>query len=44
MPVIEFMAQHISKNIRRLEGALIKISSYAALTGNPSTSPSRSPC
>ena len=35
MPVIEFMAQHISKNIRRLEGALIKISSYAALTGKP---------
>ena len=33
VPVIEFMAQHISKNIRRLEGALIKISSYAALTG-----------
>jgi chromosomal replication initiator protein len=33
MPVIEFIAQHISKNIRRLEGALIKISSYAALTG-----------
>ncbi len=33
MPVIEFMAQHISKNIRRLEGALIKVSSYAALTG-----------
>ena len=33
MPVIEFVAQHISKNIRRLEGALIKISSYAALTG-----------
>jgi chromosomal replication initiator protein len=32
-PVIDFMAQHISKNIRRLEGALIKISSYAALTG-----------
>jgi chromosomal replication initiator protein len=31
--VIEFMARHISKNIRRLEGALIKISSYAALTG-----------
>jgi chromosomal replication initiator protein len=35
MPVIEFIAQHISKNIRRLEGALIKISSYAALTGKP---------
>ncbi|HYC70627.1 MAG TPA: chromosomal replication initiator protein DnaA [Opitutaceae bacterium] len=32
-PVIEFMAQHIAKNIRRLEGALIKISSYSALTG-----------
>jgi chromosomal replication initiator protein len=31
--VLEFMAKHISKNIRRLEGALIKISSYAALTG-----------
>ncbi|HLP26520.1 MAG TPA: chromosomal replication initiator protein DnaA, partial [Acidobacteriota bacterium] len=33
MPVLEFMAQHISKNIRRLEGALIKVSSYSALTG-----------
>ena len=33
--VVDFMAQHISKNIRRLEGALIKISSYAALTGKP---------
>ncbi len=33
--VVEFMAQHISKNIRRLEGALIKISSYAVLTGKP---------
>jgi chromosomal replication initiator protein len=32
-PVLEFMAQHIAKNIRRLEGALIKISSYSALTG-----------
>lgn len=35
MPVLEFMAQHISKNIRRLEGALIKVSSYSALTGKP---------
>ncbi len=33
MPVVEFMAQHVAKNIRRLEGALIKVSSYAALTG-----------
>ncbi|MFZ5495430.1 MAG: chromosomal replication initiator protein DnaA [Verrucomicrobiota bacterium] len=40
VPVIEFMARHISKNIRRLEGALIKISSYAALTGKPIDLPS----
>ncbi len=31
--VINFIAQNISKNIRRLEGALIKVASYAALTG-----------
>ncbi len=35
MPVLEFMARHVAKNIRRLEGALIKVSSYAALTGKP---------
>ncbi len=35
MPVLEFIARHISKNIRRLEGALIKVSSYSALTGKP---------
>ncbi len=34
-PVLEFIARHISKNIRRLEGALIKVSSYSALTGKP---------
>jgi chromosomal replication initiator protein len=33
--VLTFIAQHISKNIRRLEGALIKVASYAALTGRP---------
>lgn len=33
--VITFIAQNISKNIRRLEGALIKVSSYSALTGKP---------
>ncbi|MBS0631144.1 MAG: chromosomal replication initiator protein DnaA [Verrucomicrobia bacterium] len=33
--VLNFIAQNISKNIRRLEGALIKVSSYAALTGKP---------
>ncbi len=32
-PVITFIAQNISKNIRRLEGALIKVASYAQLTG-----------
>ncbi len=33
--VATFIAQHISKNIRRLEGALIKVASYANLTGKP---------
>ena len=33
--VLAFIAQHLSRNIRRLEGALIKVSSYAALTGRP---------
>ncbi|WP_221029203.1 chromosomal replication initiator protein DnaA [Actomonas aquatica] len=31
--VLTFIAQNISKNIRRLEGALIKVASYASLTG-----------
>ncbi|HTB80140.1 MAG TPA: chromosomal replication initiator protein DnaA [Opitutaceae bacterium] len=30
-----FIAQHISKNIRRLEGALIKVASYSTLTSKP---------
>jgi chromosomal replication initiator protein len=30
--IINFIAQHVSKNIRRLEGALIKVASYASLT------------
>lgn len=34
-PVLQFIAQNISKNVRRLEGALIKIASYANLTHNP---------
>jgi chromosomal replication initiator protein len=33
--VINFIAQHITKNVRRLEGALIKVASYAALTNKP---------
>jgi len=31
-PVLHFIAQNITKNIRRLEGALIKVASYTALT------------
>jgi chromosomal replication initiator protein len=34
-PVANFIAQNISKNIRRLEGALIKVASYTTLTGKP---------
>lgn len=33
--VANFIAQNISKNIRRLEGALIKVASYSSLTGKP---------
>jgi len=31
--VILFMAEHIRSNIRRLEGALIRVASYSSLTG-----------
>jgi chromosomal replication initiator protein len=34
-PILNFIAQNISKNIRRLEGALIKVASYSALTNKP---------
>jgi len=33
--VVNFIAQHVSKNIRRLEGALIKVASYSTLTNKP---------
>ncbi len=33
--VLNFIAQNITKNIRRLEGALIKVASYTALTNKP---------
>jgi chromosomal replication initiator protein len=33
--VINFIAQNISKNVRRLEGALIKVASYSSLTSKP---------
>jgi chromosomal replication initiator protein len=34
-PILNFIAQNVSKNIRRLEGALIKVASYSALTSKP---------
>jgi chromosomal replication initiator protein len=34
-PVLNFIAQNIAKNIRRLEGALIKVASYSSLTHKP---------
>ncbi|MCX6956752.1 MAG: chromosomal replication initiator protein DnaA [Verrucomicrobia bacterium] len=33
--VLNFIATNITKNIRRLEGALIKVASYTALTSRP---------
>jgi len=34
-PIAAFIAQHISRNIRRLEGALLKVASHTQLTGKP---------
>ena len=34
-PVIMFIAQNITKNIRKLEGAMIKVASYSALSNKP---------
>jgi chromosomal replication initiator protein len=31
--IIHFLAEHIRSNVRRLEGALIRVASYASLTG-----------
>ena len=31
--IVQFLAQRIRSNIRRLEGALVRVTSYAALTG-----------
>jgi len=33
--VIDFLAQRIRSNVRRLEGALIRVASYLSLTGRP---------
>ena len=35
--VVSFLAKRIRTNIRRLEGALIRVSSYQSLTGKPVT-------
>ena len=35
--VIQYMAEHIRSNIRRLEGALIRVASFASLTGRSLT-------
>ncbi len=35
--ILNFLAQRIRSNIRRLEGALIRVASYASLTGQPLT-------
>jgi chromosomal replication initiator protein len=34
-PILNFIAQNITRNIRRLEGALLKVASYSALTSKP---------
>ena len=34
-PILNFIAQNISKNVRRLEGALIKVASYSGLSNKP---------
>ena len=34
-PIITFIAQNITKNIRRLEGAMIKVASYSTLSNKP---------
>ena len=33
--MLEFIATHITNNIRELEGALIRVCAYASLTGEP---------
>ncbi len=33
--VIQYIAEHIRSNIRRLEGALIRVASFTSLTGRP---------
>jgi chromosomal replication initiator protein len=35
--ILNFLAQRIRTNVRRLEGALVRVTSYASLTGKPIT-------
>ena len=35
--IVNFLAQRIRTNIRRLEGAMIRVASYASLTGKKLT-------
>jgi len=37
--VLDFIAVHIKNNIRELEGALVRVSAYASLNGEPATLP-----
>lgn len=37
--VLQFIAQRVRNNIRRLEGALVRVTSYVALTSTPPTVP-----
>ena len=34
-PILNFIAQNVTKNIRRLEGALLKVAGYSSLTNKP---------
>jgi chromosomal replication initiator protein len=36
-PILNFLAQRIRSNVRRLEGALVRVASYASLTGRTLT-------
>jgi chromosomal replication initiator protein len=37
--ILEFIAHRIKSNVRRLEGALVRVASYSSLTGKPLTLP-----
>lgn len=39
-PIMEFLAERVSRNVRRMEGALTRVAGYAALTNGPIDIPS----